>query len=229
MTVAWLLAAPTGPLNADENTATLADRLGDIADRQGFTIKGLKRLETVQVPDQGTGPDAVRRLLKNYDYVMELAGPDSIRKLIILGKKRPAPAQPTKPDEITLETNRQGEHHFVNVSLQGYEGQTLAMELMVDTGASLVVLPASSAGELGLETDQLEQKTLQTAKGELTARVGRIKGIQLGDTQVTDVEVALVDDESLGGMALLGMNVLSRYLFILDDEKNQLILVPQEE
>jgi clan AA aspartic protease (TIGR02281 family) len=103
------------------------------------------------------------------------------------------------------------------------------MKLMVDTGASLVVLPASTAGALGLQPDQLAEQTLQTAKGELQARVGRIKAVQLGDARVEDVDVALVDDEQLGGMALLGMNVLSRYLFILDDEKNQLILIPQEK
>jgi hypothetical protein len=40
------------------------------------------------------------------------------------------------------------------------------------------------------------------------------------------VEAAFVEDEHLGGNALLGMNVLGRYLFILDDEHDELTLIP---
>ena len=120
-------------------------------------------------------------------------------------------------------------HHLVEAVLQGNSGNRLPMTLMVDTGASLPVLPYSAAEALGLEPEQLQQRTLQTAKGEMQAKIGKVKEVRLGDARVADVEVALVDDEQLGGMALLGMNVLSRYLFVLDDEKSQLILIPQEK
>jgi aspartyl protease family protein len=103
------------------------------------------------------------------------------------------------------------------------------MELMVDTGASLVVLPASAAARLGLDPDKLETRELQTAKGKVQARIGRLGSIELGSARLNDIEAAFVDGEHLGGNALLGMNVLGRYLFILDDENNELTLIPEGE
>jgi aspartyl protease family protein len=231
MAIAWSLALLPGVLSAQGAGTTLSDRLQDIAERQGFAIKGLKRLEQVSVSNGGESLPDIRRLLKNYDYVMELAGPDRIRKLIILGKKRPKPArleQPDNPQEIVVATTRQGEHHLVEVTLSGNDGAELPLTLMVDTGASLVVVPESAAEALNLHPEQFEERPLQTAKGKMQARVGRVAGIRLGAAEVPDVEVALVEDGQLGGTGLLGMNVLGRYLFILDDEKNQLILIPQE-
>jgi predicted aspartyl protease len=51
----------------------------------------------------------------------------------------------------------------------------------------------------------------------------------LGSEQLKAVEVAFVADDLLGDNALLGMNVLGRYLFILDDERNELTLIPDAE
>ncbi len=210
---------------------TLPERLRQLADQQGFSVKGLKRLEPVPAPSRGEDPAAIRRLLKGYDFVMEMDGPEHIRRVIILGKKRLAPPPPpaSTSQEYRLTTRRQGEHHYVTATLLGNGGNALELEMMVDTGASLVVLPQSNAGELGLTPDLLTPRTLQTAKGEMQAMVGIVPELRLGEAAVSGVEVALVADESLGETALLGMNVLSRYLFILDDEKDQLILIPQQE
>jgi len=226
-----LLALLGDPASAERQSRLLAEQLRLMSVEQGFVIKGLHRLEPIDAPSGGDGPAAVRRLLKDYDHVMELDGDQAIRRLIIIGKKRPAPPPappPPQQDEITLTTKRQGEHHLVKATLFGHDGRQLDTNLMVDTGASLVVLPTSTADKLGLRPAEMDERSLQTVKGKMSARVGPIRQIALGQARIADVEVALVDDESLGTTGLLGMNVLSRYLFILDDENSQLILIPQE-
>ena len=103
----------------------------------------------------------------------------------------------------------------------------LPLELLVDTGATLSVLPLSRAAALGLDPAQLPTREASTAKGKVQARIGRVAAIELGAARAADLEVAFVADAELGSHALLGMNLLSRYMFILDDEHSELTLVPE--
>ncbi len=194
---------------------------------QGFEIRGLERLDTATttVPSKATA-NRLRLLLRKYDYVLEHRPGGAIKRLIVLGVKRPAPAVPDPADEIVLPTQRRGEHHLVNAILEGPAGEKLAVRMMVDTGASLIVIPVSIGKFLGLDGSKLESKELQTASGKIHAPIAKLKTLRLGSLTLDGVETALVADEDLGGTALLGMNVLSRYLFVLDDEQNQLVLIP---
>ena len=64
------------------------------------------------------------------------------------------------------------------------------------------------------------------ANGKVDARVGKVQALWLGETRVTDIDVAFVEDAKLGG-GLLGMNVLGRYRMTIDDESNKLTLSPK--
>ncbi len=196
---------------------------------QGFEIRGLERL--VSTPTDASLIEAgnnVRLLLHDYDYVLEHRADGTIERLLVLGMKRPAPSPPVSTGEVILATQRRGEHHLVNATLEGPNGEKLILRMMVDTGASLIVLPSSTGKILGLDKSVLESRELQTANGKVKARIARLKTLQLGSLSLNGVETAVVADEDLGGTALLGMNVLSRYLFILDDEHNQLVLIPDQ-
>lgn len=201
-----------------------------MAAEQGFEISGLKRIQPAPpaVAGEGTPIQRIKRLLSDYDHVVVHESAVRIQRLIILGKKRSAPPPPPDEENV-LPTRRLGEHHLVAATLHGPTSATIEMELMVDTGASLVVLPATAAARLGLDPDQLEIRELQTAKGNMQARIGRLGSIELGRAQLHDIEAAFVDGGQLGGNALLGMNVLGHYLFILDDENNELTLIPEGE
>ncbi|MCK7578290.1 MAG: retroviral-like aspartic protease family protein [Chromatiales bacterium] len=99
--------------------------------------------------------------------------------------------------------------------------------MLVDTGADRVVLPISLISSLGLSPDALQPQQVQTANGAVDARIGRLAAIWVGSKRVEDVEVAFIDDQRLGGTSLLGMSLLGRFRLTIDDEKNQLTLVPK--
>ena len=86
-------------------------------------------------------------------------------------------------------------------------------------------MPESLITPLGYARDQLEIARLQTANGILEAQVGKLKAISLGNQIIHDVDIAFVDNNLLGNVILLGMNVLSQYRIILDDEENQITLI----
>jgi clan AA aspartic protease (TIGR02281 family) len=199
----------------------------------GFTISGAEKLQRTKLPVKDLPLRArIKQLLYGYDHVLVHAAGGDIERVIILGPKRAAPPATEEDDsgeESVIKTRRQGQHHLVSLRLKGPSGATRDAELMIDTGASMVVLPESTGTELGFNVESLEQRELQTAKGKLNARIGQLPLVELGNERVQNVEVALVPDANLGGNALLGMNVLGRYLFILDDENNELTLIPEAE
>lgn len=218
-----ILLSAAAPAQAER----LRDRVTRLADEQGFIVRGLDRLDAAAGIDSPTTNKGLRGLLGGYDYVIEHNPDSTIKRLIILGPKRAAPPAPPPRQEIVLETRRRGVHHLVKATLEGDENRKLDLELMVDTGASYTVLPESTGIQLGLDNQVLETRELQTANGKITARIVTLRSLRLGSLPMTGVQAALVPDSELGGTALLGMNVLSRYLFILDDEQDQLVLIPE--
>jgi aspartyl protease family protein len=209
---------------------TIAQQLQQLAWKHEFPIRGLEKLETKEA-DAGSGSllTRVKTLLNDYDHAIVHASPDIIRRVIIIGKKNRAPEAAAGGEENVLPTRRSGDHHLVTATLNGNGAKSLQIELMIDTGASLVVLPSSKIVELGLAAESLQTRELQTAQGKVQANVGKIDSLTLGTAELKAVEVAFIDDESLGDNALLGMNVLGRYLFILDDERNELTLIPDKK
>jgi clan AA aspartic protease (TIGR02281 family) len=126
--------------------------------------------------------------------------------------------------DIVIHTKRRGSQHIVGIGLEGRGGKRIQQSLLVDTGADRVVLPASMISRLGISPRDLQQREMQTANGKSTARIGTIQALWLGDTRLTNVDVAFVDDAKLGSAGLLGMSVLGRYKLTIDDERSQLTL-----
>jgi len=225
---------PAIPAEAGPGVAGgLADQVRQLARTEGFTVRGLDRLADAPASlAKGSSVQQVHILLGGFDYVIVHGPEGKVQRLIILGAKRPLPPSPVatagKGGEILIRTRREGDHHLVSAVLVGNSGQRLPQELLIDTGASLTVLPLSRASALGLGPEQLATREMSTAKGPLQGWVGKIAALELGGARIPDLEVAFVDDSGLGGHALLGMNLLSRYLFILDDEHNELTLVPDK-
>lgn len=219
---------------ADRSPMDLVNYLQSLARQQGFTLKGKERLLPATIrPPLGPAAQQIQSLLEDYDYALVHSANGAVRRLIIIGQKRAAPPPPPEPsagaeEENVITTRRKGQHHLVPVELFGPDGKSQATELLVDTGASLVVLPLSYAGTLGLDSESFEARELQTAKGKLNARIGRLPQLRLGRDLISDVEAAFVEDTLLGDNPLLGMNIIGRYVFILDDERNELTLIPDK-
>ena len=136
------------------------------------------------------------------------------------------PAEPTWP--LVIKTTRSFGHHVMRVALEGPNGKTIMKSLLVDTGATEIILPTSMARQMGYELDRLDETAVQTANGVISAYHGTLASLELGGADRSEVlrrvSVLFVDDDSLGGTALLGMSVLRKYNVTFVDSENQIIL-----
>ena len=205
----------------------------------GFELRGGEHLE--DATGRAEGDDIYRRLrtlLERFDHIIVQAPDGTVARVLIIGRTNPAAATPSttveieppgttgdEPQQIELQTIREGNQHSVRVALEGAEGKRIEQVLLIDTGADAVVLPATLIDALGIAVERLSQRKVQTANGTAEARMGRLPAVWLDGQKVDDVEVAFLEDDKLGGAGLLGMSVLGRYQMTIDDEHNRLTLL----
>lgn len=101
---------------------------------------------------------------------------------------------------------RRGDGHFsARASVNG-----VATTLMVDTGASTVVLRPADAARAGVDTDNLSYTVaVETANGTTYAAPVRLRSIAIGPIELQNVE-ALVAKPGSVKESLLGMSFLRR-------------------
>jgi aspartyl protease family protein len=105
---------------------------------------------------------------------------------------------------LTLDSDRQG-HFHVDARIDGDR-----LGFMVDTGASVVVLRASDAAEVGIRPLPADYTaTVSTANGKIKAAPAKLDRVELGDITVYDVPAMVLPDEALA-QNLLGVSFLSR-------------------
>lgn len=225
-------------VTAQAEPVDLATELARLQASHGFEVRGAEHLEAATGRSEGADVfQRLRLLLERYDHIIVQQPGGAVERVIILGRTLPGtprtvvsvdPAAESDPADgsgpIELTTIRSGNQHSVEVSLEGPGGQRVERLLLVDTGADSVVLPASMIAALGLDQAALGEREVQTANGKASARVGRLAAVWLGERQVSDVEVAFLDDDKLAGAGLLGMSVLGRYQMTIDDATNRLTL-----
>lgn len=218
-------AEPPGKSGGQNRAAALAA----LAEAQGFSLSGAERLGDASAPlleDDLAPEQRLRILLQGFNHVLVRGTDGAIERLIITGRTRNAAEVPR---EIALPTRRRGPHHLVEATALGRGNRQIALTLMVDTGATYVVLPLSLAERLGLDPASLRPRQVQTANGPAPARVGHLPGLRLGAERLEDVQTAFVEDRRLGGSMLLGMSVLERYRVTLDDRNDRLLLLREPE
>ncbi len=116
--------------------------------------------------------------------------------------KHPAPQ--TGYRTVTLNSDSRG-HFQVNARVDGR-----AVSLVVDTGASKIVLRETSAAKLGIFPRASEYTgRAQTANGVAKFAPVRLASVELNGIMLRDVEAAVMPDDALGEN-LLGMSFLSR-------------------
>ncbi len=99
-------------------------------------------------------------------------------------------------------------------------------DFIVDTGASMVTIPSSTAEELGLETVP-GHRTLTTASGVVTVTEVIIDSIEIGGWVEYDVHAVVLDMPERPGLGLLGLNYLGRFQMDLKPESGTLLLNPR--
>ena len=95
-------------------------------------------------------------------------------------------------------------HYLANVWING-----MPVNALVDTGATVVMIPAHMQDELGLRTG--DSFPVTTATGQVIAHHTMIDTFKLGPIVLHDVEAALVF--SLHDSVLIGMSLLLRLHF----------------
>lgn len=220
-----LFAATTCLPPPAEAAEDLRQQIYELALEHGFVVRGLDRVRPE--PTRSAGGNVAQRLedlLAGYSYALVRTPGGRIEKVVITGTRVALP-RPRVPRPVSVPTMRRGAHHVVGVELVGPGGVAHRIPLVIDTGATSVVLPTSLIPVLGFGALDLRDGRAQTANGVVAVKQGRLASVSVGTAEVPGVEVSFVADELLSGNKLLGMSFLKRFQVTLDDEKNQVILL----
>ncbi len=126
-------------------------------------------------------------------------------------------AGPSGPGGAKTVLQSDGKGHFwTNGTVNG--GQ---VRFLVDTGATLIALPAADARRIGLSYLDAPKGMVQTANGPTTAYRVKLDVVQVGDITMNNVD-AVVQEGGLT-VALLGMSFLNRTDVRLEGEQMVLI------
>jgi len=201
---------------------TLRTQLESLAQQNGIRLEGLEQLgDEPEKSAEGDVAQRLKSLLADYNF-MTVGQGNKIERVTITSLKNVSP----KPKSSgTLKTQRYGVHHQVQASLTGPDNSKLSVSLLVDTGATTLVLPDSMIRKLGFSRENLQAGVSQTAAGSVPVMNGNLKSVRIGEVSADNVPVSFINDQKLNGARLLGMSFLNRFRFSLDDENNELILM----
>jgi clan AA aspartic protease (TIGR02281 family) len=101
---------------------------------------------------------------------------------------------------------RRGKHFYARLVVNGVD----LGEALVDTGASVLVLPAEAARRAGLRTTGTAQ--MNTANGSLIGKTGIADDVRVAGLRVQAVETVVLPD----GDALIGMTALAPFSIALE-------------
>ncbi len=212
-------------LATDGFAAGLRDQLQTLARTQSFTVEGLSRLgDETAVNATGTPIEQVRQLLQDYNYVLTQARPGVIGQLRIISRRGDSGGK-ASAKSASLATRRVGAHHQVEVTLIGPNRVARPVPLLIDTGATTIVLPASMIGELGFAAEDLHEGSSQTASGTVPIKLGVLRSVRVGGVSAANVNVSFIADQQLNGNRLLGMSFLQHFKVTIDDASQELILL----
>lgn len=231
LSIACALAMMAGLSSA--TLATAQDANGDLrsqidalATQAGFTVNGLQRIgeASARPTTEGSPSRQIEELLKGYNYIIVHDANGGIHELRIL---KPRSSSGSVPQRGVVKTERRGSQHTVEAELIGPKGAKRMVRLVVDTGASTVVLPSSMIEPLGFTNEELEDDKAETANGTVQVKMGTLRSVRVGQAKVSDVSVGFIEDEQIGDQHLLGMSFLGRFRLTIDDKTDRVVLLPR--
>jgi aspartyl protease family protein len=123
------------------------------------------------------------------------------REVIALGSHVNRQA-PSAQAGTVLQADERG-HFFAQGMINGSP-----VRMLVDTGASLIALPAADAKRMGIDYLRGGRGTVSTANGVVPVYRVRLDTVRIGELELNQVD-ALVQEQGLP-IALLGMSFLNR-------------------
>jgi clan AA aspartic protease (TIGR02281 family) len=142
-------------------------------------------------------------------------------------------------EERTKEAEEKKEHEPKQVNVDNKSGHIMVeatlnkkvkATLILDTGASFVVLSSNIAKQLDLDVQSTETKILQMILADgrkVDAKMFVLKSIRVQDSEVENVEVAVLpekESDAISKDGLLGMSFLKNFNFKIDQKNDKLVL-----
>lgn len=173
-----------------------------------ISVVGLFRNKAVLVID-GSGPKTYTVGAMIADGVKLVATDRSGITIESDGKRESIPlgayvSRSTRDDRssVTLLPDTRG-HYMVQGQINGG-----TVQMLLDTGATMIALPASDAKRLGIDYKKGRASYVNTANGTVPAYVVRLNTVKVGDIEINQVD-AVVQEQGLP-FILLGMSFLNR-------------------
>jgi clan AA aspartic protease (TIGR02281 family) len=203
-----------------ENEDDLYSQIQSLQSRMNIQISGLEKIGNEQKVRAGGSLDQqLRQALESYNHIITQNNKGQIEKVVIINKKQ-------NPDigRIVLPTRYQDGHFLVAVSVSGNGRFWVTLDMLIDTGADFIVLPESMIEGLGMADETFIPMKVQTANGEVNAKVGKLHEVKIAGDTLVNVDAAFIDDRLLGNNNLLGMSALGRYKLIIDNQSQSITL-----
>ena len=126
---------------------------------------------------------------------------DGKKRTLRMGQAYAAPS--ASKQSVTLNADASG-HIFTMGSINGG-----SVRVLVDTGATLVVLPPAEAKRLGIDYLKGQPVRMNTANGVAAAYRVQLDSVRIGDVELNNVDGLVNANDNLG-VTLLGMSFLNR-------------------
>ncbi len=128
-----------------------------------------------------------------------------------------------EPVDFEIPVTKHGDHFMVKVLLN----DSVTANLLVDTGASAIVISAAIGKKLGYAPgDDLPETPASTANGIVWNQLINLERVKIGEAEEENV-VASVSATLGSGDGLLGLSFLNNYNVVMDHRKSRMILKSQ--
>jgi aspartyl protease family protein len=114
------------------------------------------------------------------------------------------------------------------IPVSGILNRDTNLNFIVDTGASMVTIPRSTAEYLGLAVDDRNpMRRVNTAGGVKYAPEVTLSSISIGGWEVNDLKALVLDIPDQPDLGLLGLNFLNKFRMDMNTEQGVLLLEPR--
>jgi aspartyl protease family protein len=126
-------------------------------------------------------------------------------------------------DVIPLRNDDGSKVFSLSVTISGEQ----TVEMMLDTGASMISLPASTAKELGVEVPPNAPDVVLKLANNTTimAKLITIPLVRVGSFEVENVQAVVLNTSGQDAVALLGMSFLENFNYKVDNDEKTLTLL----
>lgn len=136
---------------------------------------------------------------------------------IALAEMHDTESQVSTAEVVGIPLHRSGNHFIVDAK----PAHGSSIRLLIDTGASMTILTPDVLEQHGIGYQNTGRRgVFNTANGQVQAPIYKLDSLLVGDWQVNQLEIAVLDLSSHSNIdGLLGMNFLRHFQFFIDQSE----------